>query len=191
MTAPVLKIRVVQRPIIKGKMNVRFPANVDGDAFITVEKANGTYTFDADYTILDPTPFSSAANTIVAVWDAVSQSWKQTTVLALQTSAAVGEPVVVTASSAAIAAGTGAVAVNRSAPSATALSLPTVAAQAGLPLRIFDWSTSVTDHTITLTPSGSEKIMRQSTWPIYSNAASLGGVMLIPSNTLGGWYIAP
>lgn len=102
------------------------------------------------------------------------------------------EPVVVvTTSSASIAAKTIAVAVQRTAPSTTALALPTVASQNGIPMHIFDWSTSVTDHAITITPSGSEKIMLASTWPIYSNASSLAGVTLYPSTTLGGWYIAP
>lgn len=101
------------------------------------------------------------------------------------------EPTVVTTSSAVVVAGTAAVAVQRAAPSATGLTLPPVATQDGLPLSIIDWSTSVVDHTITLTPNGSETIMRAATWPIYSNAASLGSLTLYPSTTLNGWYIAP
>lgn len=101
------------------------------------------------------------------------------------------EPVVVTGASAAVVAGTAAVAVQRAAPSTTALSLPSVANQDGVPLRVVDWSTSVTDHTITLTPDGSEKIMLAATWPIFSNSASLGSLTLYPSTVLNGWYIAP
>lgn len=103
----------------------------------------------------------------------------------------VAEPTVVTGASATIAAGTEAVVVQRAAPSTTALALPAVAAQDGQPLRIADFSTSVTAHEITLTPDGSETIMGLSSWVLYSNASSLAGVTLIPSTTLGGWYIAP
>jgi hypothetical protein len=101
------------------------------------------------------------------------------------------EPTAVTGASATIAAATQAVAITRAAPSATALTLPSVASRGGVPLKIIDWSTSVTDHTITLTPNGSETIMKAATWPLYSNAASLASVTLYPSTTLNGWYIAP
>lgn len=97
----------------------------------------------------------------------------------------------VTTASQAIAAGTPAVAVNRASPVTTALSLPTVASQSGLALSIFDWSTGVSGHTITITPNGAETIMRAATWPLFSNAVSLAGVTLRPSTVLNGWFIAP
>ncbi len=101
------------------------------------------------------------------------------------------EPTSVTSASGNVTAGTSAVAVRRVAPSATTIFLPTVAAQGGVPIRIFDWSTLVTDHAITITPSGSETIMQMSSWPIYSNTVQLAGILLTPSTTLGGWYISP
>jgi hypothetical protein len=55
------------------------------------------------------------------------------------------EPTVVTTGTSTITAGTAAVAIQRASPSTTALTLPTVADQDGVPLRIIDWSTSVTD----------------------------------------------
>lgn len=101
------------------------------------------------------------------------------------------EPQVVSGASATIAAGTAAVAVQRAAPATTGLTLPAVADQDGVPLRIVDWSSAVTDHTITLTPDGAETIMQAATWAIYSNAAQLGSLTLYPSTVLNGWYIAP
>lgn len=98
------------------------------------------------------------------------------------------EPTVVTVDGA-ISAGTAAVAIEKTAPSATALSLPSVTSQNGVPLTIIDWSSSVTAHTITLTPNGSETIMRAATFAVYSNSASLGSVTLYPSTTLNGWYV--
>jgi len=104
---------------------------------------------------------------------------------------------VVTASSDTITTATTHLLVNRSGPSTTGLTLPNASARPGVPLSIADYSQSVTDHTITLTPhQASQKVMRQSTWPLYSNAASLASVTLIPivdpddsSNYV--WIIAP
>lgn len=102
------------------------------------------------------------------------------------------EPVTpVTTSSATIADAAVAIAVVRTSPSSTALTLPAVANRNGIPLKIFDWSSSVTAHEISLMPDGSEKIMRASSWSIFSNAAQLSGITLYPSTTLNGWYIAP
>lgn len=87
--------------------------------------------------------------------------------------------------------------VKRAAPATTGLSLPDASARNGRRLSIADNSTSITDHTITLTPyQASQKIMLQSTWPMYSNAANLAGLSLDPivdpddaSNYI--WVIAP
>lgn len=49
MTTPVLRIKVLPKPTIRGKMDVRFPASVDGRVGIVVEKSAGKYYFDIDY----------------------------------------------------------------------------------------------------------------------------------------------
>lgn len=87
--------------------------------------------------------------------------------------------------------------VNRTAPSTTALALPDASARPGRRLSIIDYSQSVTDHTMTLTPfSVAQKIMRQTTWSLFSNASNLASVTLVPvvdpdnaSNHV--WVIAP
>lgn len=101
------------------------------------------------------------------------------------------EPIVVTGSSATITAGTAAVAVQRASPATTGLTLPPVADQDGVPLRIIDWSTSVTEHAISLTPNGAETIMLAATWTIFSTSVQLASISLYPSTVLNGWYIAP
>ncbi len=98
------------------------------------------------------------------------------------------EPVVVTADGS-IATGTAAAAIQKASPTATALTLPSVANQNGVPLTIVDWSTGVTAHTITLTPAFGETIMRASNYLVYSNSAQLGSLTLYPSTTLNGWYV--
>jgi hypothetical protein len=50
---------------------------------------------------------------------------------------------------------------------------------------------AVTDHAVTLTLNGPEKIMKAATCQIFSSAAQLGSLTLYPSIDLTGWYIAP
>jgi hypothetical protein len=99
----------------------------------------------------------------------------------------------VTAGAAAIVAGTSLVAVQRASPTATALTLPTLASQfaSGKKLQIVDFSTAVTNHTITLSVPDSATIMQQATFQLLSTAVQLSGIMLQPSPDLNAWVIAP
>lgn len=87
----------------------------------------------------------------------------------------------VTSSSDTIDVSTVIVVINRSAPSTTGLTLPDASRRSGAVVRIVDFSQSVTAHTITLTPfSVGQKIMRQSTYTLFSNDASLAAISLRP-----------
>jgi hypothetical protein len=90
-----------------------------------------------------------------------------------------------------IASVTSLLAVQRTAPAATALILPSVAVRGRRSLQIVDWSTGVAAHAITLTPAGTETIMQQPSWTLLSTAVQLAGVTLYPSPDLNGWVIAP
>lgn len=123
-----------------------------------------------------------------------SQGWKYILGSAYGASLLAGflaEPRVITGASFVVGASDFTIAINRVAPSTTAGTLPAVSARLGRPIRIVDYSTSVVDHTITLTPSGAETIMRQATWPLYSNASNLASMTLWPSVDLSGWYVTP
>lgn len=99
----------------------------------------------------------------------------------------------VAAGAAAINVGTTLLAVQRTAPSATVLTLPNLAAQAaaGRKLQIVDFSTSVTSHIVMLiTPDGAT-IMQKVSWQLLSTPDQLAGVMLQPSPDLNSWIIAP
>lgn len=153
---------------LKAKFRTVFPALVSVGSPLTLVKTGLAYAFGID---------------IDALRESLDPFYAPLSIL--------NEPTIVTGSSATIAPGTAAVAINRAAPAATALVLPSVAAQGGIPIRILDWSTAVTAHAITITPNGSETIMRQASWPMYSNSASLASLTLYPSTTLNGWYMAP
>lgn len=86
--------------------------------------------------------------------------------------------------------GTSILAVQRAAPAATALQLPSVASQGnGNVLNISDWSTGVVNHVMTLTAFGSNTIMGQASWQLLSSAAQLSFISLYPSTDLNGWAI--
>lgn len=60
MTTPTLKIKVTPAPKIKGKMDVRFPANVYALSPVLLDNTGGSYTFSLDANALSST-FASAA----------------------------------------------------------------------------------------------------------------------------------
>jgi len=92
-----------------------------------------------------------------------------------------------------VLAGTSLLAVQRVAPAATALTLPSLAAQfaTGKKLQIVDFSTAVANHTITLTMPDGATIMQRAAWQLFSTPDQLAGVMLQPSPDLNSWVIAP
>lgn len=182
MTAPVLKIRVVQRPTLKGKMDVRFPASVVGDAFITVAKASGIYTIGADYTILDPTPFSDPANTIVAVWDVGSQSWKQTTLSALISGTTGIDQHITAAGPASVLNNAGIVRVDQTVGAAITLTMP-LSSDKTCPVLISDFKGDAGTNNITINLQGSDKFPGNLTsWTI---AGDTGSVFLRPVSGVG------
>lgn len=60
MTYPTIKMKISPRPIIKGKMDVRFPANVAVLSPIVLDRSNGVYTFSFDADALSAN-YASAA----------------------------------------------------------------------------------------------------------------------------------
>lgn len=81
-----IKIKVLRSPIVKGKMDVRFPANVATQNFITVTRANGTYTFSVDYTVLPPGPITDPTTAYIAILDQTAGVYKDVALSSLLTS---------------------------------------------------------------------------------------------------------
>lgn len=141
---------------------------------------------------IDPAPHTVGQHSSKAV---LNENWRQ--VALLLNAALLPTRQQFTGSSGTINAATDIAYVNRSGPATTALTLPDASLREGRALLVADYSQSVTDHAITLTPfQASQKVMRQSTWPLYSNSVSLGSVKLVPivdpddSNNYV-WIIAP
>ncbi|BBB99404.1 hypothetical protein [Bradyrhizobium elkanii] len=86
MTVPVIKIKVLPKPVIKGKMDARFPANVETTNFLTVTKSNGTYTFGVDYSVLTPGPISDPTTAFIAIQDETGGVYRTVSLASLLTS---------------------------------------------------------------------------------------------------------
>lgn len=142
-----------------------------------------------------PATPSWTAEGIVFLWNSFTGHYEVATAAlwsALFTSAVSGYNFQsVPGAAAAVASLTSLVAIQRAVPGATTLNLPAVGSQLGKALQIADWSTGVVAHTITLTPSGAEKIMQLASWQLLSTANQLAGITLYPSTDLSGWVIAP
>lgn len=82
----IIKIKVTPKSTVKGKMDVRFPANVVGANFLTITRTNGTYTFSADYTVLTPGPISDPTTAFIAILDQTAGVYKEVSLASLLTS---------------------------------------------------------------------------------------------------------
>ena len=173
MTVPLLKIKVLPRPVLKGKMGVRFPANVAVDEFLTVVKANGTYTFGADYTLLDPTPISDPTTALVAVYDQTSASWKVGTLSALLASTAKIVQEITSGGPVDILPNAGLVKVNQTVGAAITLNMPLASAKT-CPVKIIDWKGDAGTNNITISLAGSDKFQGNLTsWVLGADGASV------------------
>lgn len=93
-----------------------------------------------------------------------------------------------------IAAAVSLAAVQRAAPAATTVVLPTIADQFATQkdIALVDYSTAVVNHVITITPTGAgATIMQQPTWQLLSTQDNLAGIKLRACPDLNAWIIAP
>lgn len=100
-------------------------------------------------------------------------------------------PRIVTTASATIAPEDRTVVIQRGAGAnpSTSLTLPLTGSRPGMSLHIVDWTPDgFTDHTIGLTPSSGETIMRQTSFVMVSTPFVRQHISLVPSPELDGWY---
>lgn len=157
MTVPLLKIKVLQRPVIKGKMDVRFPGSVTATSPIALDKTGGHFIFSLDIDAL-----SEMLSTIFQPYEGVEQH--------------IQDPGPVT-----IWDNAGIVRVNQTVGAAITLDLPFAAVKT-CPVLIADWKGDAGTNNITINPSGSEKIQGLSSWVI---AGDTGSVFLRPIPGVG------
>lgn len=89
MTTPVMRIKVLPKPVIRGKMDVRFPAQVTGEVFVKIDKAGGAYTISPDYSDLAPLYSYDPTQKMIAVQDKTTKAWSILSVADLTANTAV------------------------------------------------------------------------------------------------------
>lgn len=182
MTTATLKIKVFQRPVIKGKMDVRFPANIAVEKFLKVFRANGGYTFDIDYTLLDASAFSNPATTYVAVLDAAAGIYKITTLSALIAGASQIVQTFTAGGTEAVNPNTGIALVNQAVGAPKTLTMPLASAKT-CPVLISDFKMDAGTNNITVNLTGADKFPGNLTsWTI---AADAGSIFLRPIPGIG------
>lgn len=182
MTTPLLKIKVFRKPVIKGKMDVRFPAKVEVQEFLTVDRTSGIYTFGVDFTLLDPDPIVDPTTAVVAVLDESTHSYKIISLSSLIASSTQIEQHITTAGPVAILNNTGIVRVDQGTGAAITLTLPEASLKT-CPVLISDWKGDAGTNNITIALSGSDTFPGGlTTWTI---AANTGSVFLRPISGAG------
>lgn len=168
--------------LLKGKMDVRFPANVAVDEFLTVLKANGTYTFGVDYTLLDPSAVLDPTTALVAVFDQTAGAWKVSTLSGLVASTTQIVQTITSAGPVSILPNAGIVRVNQSAGAAITLNLPAASAKSS-PVLISDWKGDAGTNNITVNAAGSDRFPGNLTsWKITNDT---GSIFLRPISGVG------
>jgi len=148
MAPPVLKIQVLRKPVIKGKMDVRFPGRVEAETPIVLDKTGGVFAFSIDI-------------------DAMAEMlgpYFQANELFDQHITGPG-PV-------AIANNAGIVRVDQTVGAAITLNLPPAASKTCSVL-VCDWKGDAGTNLISVVPNGSEKIQGQPIWVSAGNGASI------------------
>jgi hypothetical protein len=181
MTIPVLKIKVLPKSVLKGKMDVRFPANVAVDEFLTIGKANGNYTIGVDYTLIGVATVSDPTTAMIVVLDETTGAYKLQSISSLLISAAQFEQHITAAGPATVLNNAGIVRIDQTVGAAITVNLPAAASKT-CPVLIADWKGDAGTNNITISPNGSEKIQGQASWTI---AGDTGSVFLRPIAGVG------
>ncbi len=158
MTIPVLKIKVLPKAIVKGKMDVRFPGLVTVSSPILLDKTGGNFTFSMDIDAL-----AAMLATIFQPFEGIEQH-------------------ITAAGPASVAANAGIVRVDQTVGAAMTLNLPLSSAKT-CPVLISDWKLDAGTNNITINLSGTDKFPGNLTsWKI---AADGGSVYLRPIPGVG------
>lgn len=158
MTTPILKIKVLAKPVIKGKMDVRFPARVQAISPVLIDSTGGVFTFSLDMNVI----LAAIAANYEPIHGHVDQNITSGASAVVQTNAET-------------------VRVNKTVGSATTIVMPP-ANTMQFPVLIVDWKGDAGTNNITIMPSATEKIQGLSSWTI---AADNGSVFLKPIPGVG------
>lgn len=183
MTVSSIKVKIVRKPTLKIKTLVKFPANVLGSNFLTITKANGTYTFGVDYTLLGPGPITDPTTAIIAILDQTAGVYKEVSLSSIIASTTQIDQHITAAGPAAVLANAGIVRVDQTVGAPMVLTMGLASAKT-CPVLISDFKGDAGTNNITINLSGSDKFPGNLTsWTI---GADTGSVFLRP---VSGGYV--
>lgn len=172
MTTPVLKLKIFPKPVIKGKMDVRFPANIQTKNFLTVARANGVYTFDVDYSVLEEITSFDPTQKLIAI-EGRDGLWNLISLATLVASTTQIEQHITDPGPVAINNNTGIVRVDQTVGAAIELDLP-LASDKTCPVLISDWKGDAGTNNITIKTTGDDTFPGGLTsWTIGNDTGSV------------------
>lgn len=172
MTQTITRLQL-GRPKLKLKTQLRFPANVKTNNFLTAALANGTFTFGVDYTLLQAGPIVDPTTAMVAVLDGTAGLYRIVSLSSLLASTSQIDQHIVAAGPVAVMANAGIVRVDQAAGAPMVLTLP-LAAVKTCPVLISDWKGDAGTNNITINLSGADTFPGGLTsWKIAADTGSL------------------
>lgn len=173
MTTPTLKIQVLRKPVIKARMDVRFPAKVDGGTGIKIIKANGIYTFDLDLLEFGQITAFDPSSEFVVVVDA-DGNYDLVSIASLINNTTTTVQTVTEAGDVTIGANVQLLIMNRTADeSPSNITLPASSAKVGK-IKIVDWKGNSGTYPHTISLQGSDEFQGGLTeWSLGGDGASV------------------
>jgi hypothetical protein len=176
MTFQNVRLKIAS-PALKLKTAIRLAATIVGRNFIEVSQNGTAFTVKADYTLLDPSPIIDPSATLVAIWDADSQTFKTASISSLIAQAGAIDQHITAAGPVAVLNNAGIVRVDQAVGAAITLNMPLSSAKT-CPVLISDWKGDAGTNNITINLAGADKFPGGLTsWTI---AADTGSIRLSP-----------
>jgi hypothetical protein len=187
MTVTRIKVKVVRKAIVKVRVLPRVPANLFGDIAITVVKNGATYTIRPDYSRLTELTSFDPSQELSLVYNKLDATWAIVPVSTLVNNQAGTTQIVTAGASAVVGVNDKLVLVNKTAGSATTITLPVSSTKVGA-VRIVDFKGDAGTNNITVNVAGSDKFNGNLTsWKIAGDGAS---ILLTPISTGIGYAVS-
>lgn len=161
----------LERSALKLRVNPHIPAQFDDGDGISIDRTNGVYTVNLDYTNLVEITSFNASQKLFAVYDSVTGEWNKVSFASLISAGQTYQ--VITTGNCTVQPNDGLIIINKTVGAATAVTLPASASKVGK-VKIVDFKGDAGTNNITVTPNGAETFNgAQATWVISGDGASV------------------
>lgn len=160
-----------ERSSLKLRVNPHIPAQFNDGAGISIDKTNGVYTVNLDYSDFVELTSFDASQKLFAVYDRTTGEWNKVSFASLISAGQTYQ--IITTGNCTVANTDGLIIINKTVGAATAVTLPASALKVGK-VKIVDFKGDAGTNNITVTPNGTEKFNgAQATWVISGDGASV------------------